>query len=91
MRNELKSCNRTPGFFDFMNAQIDKDEVKLMSDYRKRLSENAEDFDSIINDLITDYEALKEYIDSGDSDNELVIVLKGKIELLEKRLKLLTD
>jgi hypothetical protein len=44
-----------------------------MCDYRERLSANANDFDSIVDEMLGSYEALREYVDSGKSDNELVI------------------
>lgn len=58
-------------------------------DYRGRLSENAENFDSIVSAILRDYEALKEYVDSGLSDSELVIEKSALMLVYNKKIPMI--
>ena len=55
--------------------------------FRERLSLNAEEFDQIVDEILKENEGLKLYIDSGMSDNELVIEQKAQITRLEREVE----
>lgn len=59
--------------------------------FRERLSLNAEEFEQIVSEILKENEGLKSYIDSGMSDNELVMEkdvelssLRGEVEKIQK-------
>lgn len=50
--------------------------------FRERLSLNAEEFNQIVSEILKENEGLKSYIDSGMSDNELIMEKDAELSRL---------